>query len=140
MAGLRSRDVVNAAVDALRADATLTTLLGGTSKVYTHVPQDTEAPYVLVMAGREAPVLETFDDDASRSVEVMAMTVSTYRGTKEVDAVSDQCADTLTTHATYAGLAGYTANRFVEAERPTVEDVDGTLFYQRRVIVAVWVQ
>lgn len=139
MSGLRSRDVVNAAVDALSADATLTTLLG-TSKVYTHVPQGTEAPYVLLMAGREAPILETFDDDASRSVEIMAMVVSTYRGTKELDAIADQCTATLTAHATYAGISGYTANRFVEAERPTVEDVDGTLYYQRRVIVAVWVQ
>ena len=70
----------------------------------------------------------------------MAMVVSTYRGTKELDAISDQCTTTLTTHGTYTGLTGYTANRFVEAERPTVEDVDGTLYYQRRVTVAVWVQ
>ena len=70
----------------------------------------------------------------------MAMVGSTYRGTKELDQIADQCAATLTTHTTWTGVTGYTANRFVEAERPTVEDVDGTLYYQRRVIVAVWVQ
>ena len=109
MAGSLIPDVVNAAVDALVADATLTTLLGGTAKVYTYVPETTQPPYVLVQGGREIPWAERFDatgDDGARDVQVTTVAVSRYRGTKEADDITARILTVLLTVATWSGVSG----------------------------------
>ena len=53
---LRVPDVADKAFDALAADTTLRTLLGGTSKVYSYIPEDVAPPYVLVLGGDFDPI------------------------------------------------------------------------------------
>ena len=68
MAGSRVPDVVAAAVTALQADALLSTLLGG-AKAYTHVPQGTDPPYVMVLGGDELPFAVTFEQFGYRKAD-----------------------------------------------------------------------
>lgn len=141
MAGLRSADVMNAAVDACRADATLTTLLGGAASVYAHVPPNTALPYVMLLPGQEVAFAESFDDDSARHVQVRAIGASNYAGTKELHDIVDRVTEILTAAATWAGVSGITAWRFVEAGRTVPSDGgDGRLIYEREVVVEVWVQ
>lgn len=142
MAGLRSTDVMNAAVDACRADATLTTLTGSAaSKVYAHVPADTPFPYVVLLAGQEQPVLESFDDDSARYVDVRVFVASHAAGTKELNDIMDRVVEILTSSSTWAGVSGITAWRFVEAgETSPTQGDDGRVVYERLATVQVWVQ
>lgn len=137
MSGSRVSGVTNAAIDALGADGTLTTLLG-TSKVYSFVPEDTAAPYVVVLGGREDPWVESTSDVSGRAVDVEVVAVSTYRGTKQVDEIIDQCLTTLTADAAWSSLTEYAGVLFVVNERPTMELVDGRIWYQRRATVRVF--
>lgn len=140
MAGLRSTDVINAAIDALGADATLIALVG-TAKVFTHVPAETPMPYVIVLPGREAPTLESFDNDSARTVDVLVTCLSNYAGSKQLSDIVDRVAEVLTTTATWTGVSGITAWRFSEAT-PTgaMDGQDGRIVYERTVTVQVWVQ
>ena len=142
MAGLRSTDVLNAAVDACRADTTLTGLtLAAASRVYAHVPDNTPMPYVVLLPGREAPVLESFDDDSARTIDVRAFVASNYAGTKQLNDIVDRVTELLTAAATWAGVSGITAWRFTEATETVVsKDDDGRMVYERMVTVQVWVQ
>lgn len=131
MATLRVADVVNAAVDALKADSALTTLLGGTAKVYNHVPDDTVPPYVLVMGGREAEALRSFRDETGREVDILTEAVSSYRGSLQVDQITARIVTVLTTDGTYSSVTGYLASEFVESPEPESSLVDGRPYYIR---------
>lgn len=135
---LRVPDVADKAYDALAADATLTTLLGGTSKVYSHVPEDVAPPYVIVLGGREAPWARETNDESTREVDVDADVWSNYRGTKEVDDLGHQVATTLLAHASWSSLSGYAGVLFVESPRPIQELIEGVLWVRRRVTVRVY--
>lgn len=143
MAGSRVTDVVNAAVDALVADATLigASWLNG-AKVYTHVPMDTDPPYVVVLGGDELPWAESFDasgDDAARQVDVNVRAVSAYRGTKQVDGLANLIMTRLTTASTWSGVTGFSACLFVRNAAPTITEINGALWFERLVTVRVYV-
>lgn len=140
MAGSRVADVVNAAVDALVADATLigASWLNG-AKVYTHVPLDTDPPYVVVLGGDEVPWAEVFESDSARQVDVNVRAVSVYRGTKQVDGLANLIMTRLTTNSTWTGVSGYSANWFVRNAAPTLTEVNGVLWFERLVTVRVCV-
>ncbi len=138
MSGLRVGDVVDKAVDGLQADTTLTTLLGGTSKVYVYVPEDTTSPYVQVLGAVERPWAEVTNDDTSREVDLDVDVWSAYRGTKEVDDVSSRCVVTLRTASTWSGLSGYNDARFMQSERPIQELIGNEIWYRRRTTVRVY--
>ena len=151
MAGSRVADCVNAAVDTLRADVTLTGLLS-TAKVYTHVPQGTTAPFVLVMGGDEIPWADSFampsdlspgttdgGDSGGRQVDVNVQVVSTYKGSTEVDSIADRLMEVLTDVDTWDQLSGWQMTAFVRnAAVPPVDlNSDGVLWFQRLVTVRV---
>lgn len=133
--------VTNAGIDALTADATLTALLGGTAKVYNHVPQGTAAPYVVGMGGEEAPWAEVFDetgDDGARQVDFEARVVSAYEGTKELDAIVSRVLALLTTPASWTGVSGFAGLMFVRNTRPNVIEWNGVLYFERYCVVRVF--
>ena len=138
--------VVNAAVDALRDDSTLETLLGG-EKVYTHVPEKTATPYAMVMGGDEIPWAETmafgddFGDSGGRQVDVIVQCVSTYRGSSQVDDIASRVMEVLTDADTWSGFTGFQAALFVRnASQPPIDlNADGVLWFVRLVTVRVTV-
>lgn len=149
MAGSRMPDVVAAAVAGLAADPTLVTLLGG-PKAYTHVPQNTDPPYVAVLGGDEGPWAVTFTafadvtvsdsgDSGGRTCDVLAQCVSTYRGTDQVDSVASQVMAVLTDAATWSGVSGFQMADFVRNSALPPSDLfgDGKLWFQRQVVVRV---
>lgn len=144
MAGSRVRDCVNAAVDALKVDATLLATLG-TSKVGTHLAQGTDAPYVLVMGGDEIPWAETMEfdgddgDSGGRQVDVLVQCVSTYRGTSQVDTIADRVMEVLTSAATWSAVSGFAVAVFIRnAAQPPIDlNSDGVLWFARQVTVRV---
>lgn len=145
MAGSRVEDCVNAAIDALRADATLTTLLGGSSKTYTFVPQNTDAPYVMVYGGDEVPwaeTLEVSDDDgdsAGRQVDVAVQCVSTYQGQRQVNNIADRVMELLLDADAYDAVSGFELVQFVRnaGQPPADLNNDGVLWFVRVVTVRV---
>lgn len=144
MAGSRVPDCVNAAVDALNADAALTALLGGAAKVYTHVPQGTSPPYGFVIGGDEIPWAESFDDgdggDAGgRQVEVTTQCVSTSRGSTEVDGIASRVMAVLTDPDTWSGVFGFEVVQFLRnsAQPPVDLNSDGVLWFVRFVTIRV---
>jgi hypothetical protein len=141
MAGSRLSDVTNAAVDALVADSALATLLGGSAKVFTHIPEDTPVPYVLVLGGLELPWAESFEPgDDAREVEVDMLVVSAYRGTKEIDAITNRGLEVLTTHGSWSGnVTGYAGCGFRRCERPAMSELTGRIYFERLSTVVVWV-
>lgn len=139
MSGLRTPDVMAAAIAALQGSAAVTAALGGTSRIYSHVPIDTATPYVVVEGGRESAMAEAFDDDSGRVVEVEATVVSADTSAKEVDEAADAVVTVLLDDASYSGVTTYQAAQFMEARRPTLEDVRGVLYRARTVVVRVWV-
>ena len=145
MATSRVPDVVNAAVDALRDDSTLETLLGG-EKVYTHVPEKTATPYAMVMGGDEIPWAETLDDEddgdsGGRQVDVIVQCASQYRGSKEVDDIASRVMAVLTDGSTWAAVAGFQVALFIRnASNPPIDlNADGVLWFVRLVTVRVTV-
>lgn len=140
MAGSRIPDVTNAAIDALKADATLigSTLLNG-SKVYSAVPEDTILPYVWVLGGREGIWAEGFNGDDSREVDIDVFAISKYRGTKEVDDIISRVMVVLDTDATWAGVSGYAGHTFVENREPAPSEVAGEVWFERPLKWRVWV-
>jgi hypothetical protein len=141
VAASRVSDVVNAAVDGLKADATLigASLLNG-SKVYTHVEQGTTTPYCVVLGGDEAPWSDTFgEDNGGRTVDVLVQCVSTYKGSKQVDDIASQVMAVLLDSDTWSGLSGYGAEQFVRnaAQFPVDLNSDGVLWFVRVVTVRV---
>lgn len=140
MAGSRVPDVVNAAVDALNADATLigSTLLNG-AKNYTLVPQDTAPPYNWVLGGREVPWAEGFNGDDSREVDVKIVAYSKYRGTKQVDDIISRVMVVLDTDATWAGISGIAGHTFVENGEPEPADIAGEVWFGRPLTWRVFV-
>lgn len=139
MAGSRVADVVNAAVDALKVDATLLGQLT-TAKVYTHVPQKTPPPYVIVMGWDEVPWAQDFGvDNGGRQAEVLVHCVTQTRGTAQVDAVASSVLDVLTDEATWSGVTGYQAVDFVRNQAQPPADLfgDGNLWFLRLVLVRV---
>lgn len=152
MAGSRVRDCVNVAVDALKADATLVTLLGAATKVDTHIRQGTETPYTMVLGGDEVPWAVTFEqqsfaspgatdggDSGGRQVDVIVQCVSTYRGTSQVDSIADRVMEILTDIDTWAGVARWQLTEFVRnGFQPPIDlNADGVLWFVRLVTVRV---
>lgn len=140
MTGAALPTVVNAAVDALAADSTLTTLLGA-AKVYTFVPDNTTAPYVWVVGGREVPWAVSFGtmDDPGREVEVLVDVISAYRGTNQVDTIVSRVVTVLMTASTWTGVTGFAGMAFGSIDRPVREVVNGVVYVWRTVTVKVWV-
>jgi hypothetical protein len=156
MAGSRVPDCVNAAVDALKASTTLTVMLGG-AKVYTHVVQNTPAPYVFVMGGDELPWAESMEcqsvmgspgsptvttdggDHGSRQVEVWAQCVSTERGSLQVDAMASEVLTVLTDPWSWSGISGFEVVEFLRNGfvPPAPLGTDATLWFVRTVQVRV---
>jgi hypothetical protein len=151
VAASRVRDCVNAAVDALKFDTTLTTLLGS-AKVYTHVKQGTPTPYTLVMGGDEIPWVVTLEcssfgspattdggDSGGRQVDVLVQCVSTYQGSAEVDGVASRVMEVLTDSATWAAVTAFQLAEFVRntAQPPVDLNADGVLWFVRVVTVRV---
>lgn len=151
MAGSRIPDVMAAAVTALRADASLSTLLGG-AKVYTHVPQGADAPFVALLGGDEVPWGVTFTefaditvsnggDNGGRACDVLAQCVSAYRGTEQVDGLASQVLEVLTAPGTWSGITGFQLADFVRNSALPPTDLFGTgvLYFLRTVVVRVTV-
>jgi hypothetical protein len=138
------RDVVNAAVDALKGDSTLETLLGSDA-VYTHIPQGTNPPYAMVMGGDEVPWAVTFDfggddgDSGGRQVDVTVQCVSTYRGSLQVDAMASRVMELLTDATTWVAVAGFQLAEFLRniAQPPIDLNGDGVLWFIRLVTIRV---
>jgi hypothetical protein len=153
VAASRVPDCVNAAVDGLKADATLIAAgLLGSAKVYTHVPQGTDAPYVLIIGGDEVPWAETFTmesfvspattdggDSGGRMVDVVAQIVSVYRGSKQVDDVASRVLEVLTDVDTWAGVTDFQLAQFIrnQAQPPIDLNNDGLMYFVRLVTVRV---
>jgi len=154
VAGSRVRDVVNAAVDGLKADAALLVLIGPATKVDTHIRQGTDTPYTMVLGGDEIPwapvLLQTLGspldtdggDDGGRQVDVIVQCVSTYRGTKEVDQIADRVMTVLTDDGTWRLVTGFQLSEFVRNQfQPPVDlNADGVLWFVRLVTVRVTLQ
>jgi hypothetical protein len=132
MAGSRIPDVFNAAVDALKADATLigASLLNG-AKVYGVVPEDTAPPYLWILGGREVIWAEAFNSDDGREVDVDVVAISKYRGTKEVDDVISRVMEVLDMAATWTGVVGYAAHGLIENRAPAFTEVAGEIWIER---------
>ncbi len=139
MAGSQVPAVVNAAVDALKTDTTLSGLLGG-AKVYTNVPQGTDVPWVQVLGGDEIPWATTFgDDDGSRQVDLLATCVTTYKGTQQVDGIASAVMSVLLENAPWLGIDEYEEVELVRntAQPPVDLLADGVLWFLRTVVVRV---
>jgi len=137
MPGSQVPAVVNVAVDVLRAISPLA------AKVYTHVPQGTDAPYTWVLGGEEIPwVVEFGDDNGARQVDLVVTVVSTYRGTAEVDQLASIVLDVLLDDASWDALDGYEQVEFIRntAQPPADLLADGVLWFLRTVVVRVAVQ
>lgn len=149
MAGSRVRDCNNAAVDALKNDSTLSALLGG-AKSYTHVPQGTDPPYVMVRGGDEVPWVVSFTmdsdfspvesdggDNGARQVDVMVDCVTTARGTAQVDSIADRVMELLTDQSVWSGVEGFQLAEFIRnaAQLPLDLNNDGVIWYVRTVTV-----
>jgi hypothetical protein len=132
MAGSRVPDVLNAAVDALKVDATLigVGLLNG-AKVYSLVPEDTAPPYLWIMGGREVIWAEAMRSDDAREVDIDAIAISKYRGTKEVDDIISRVIEVLDTPATWAGVSGYAGHTLVENRAPAFAEMAGEIWIER---------
>lgn len=152
MADSRVGDVVAAAVNGLRDDSTLTSLLGAGTKVATHVPKGTDPPFSLVMGGDELPWAVTFagesgsplasdgGDNGSRQVDVIVQISSTYPGSTEVDDIASQVMSVLTDDTTWSGVSGFQLAEFVRNAGGLPLDVfgDGVLWFLRTVTVRVY--
>lgn len=138
MAGSRVNDIVNAAVDALKGDATLTALLG-TAKVYSFVPEDTAAPYLLVTGGTETAWVEAFQQFDGRQIDCRILVVSAYRGTYEVDTLMSRVLTVLLTETAWRGITGYAAHGFLVNDAPVTEVVNGIVYFSRLATIRVWV-
>lgn len=138
MAGSRVRDVVNAAVDALNASPAV-------GAAYTHVPQNTNPPYIHVLGGLEVPWAVSLEcasdggDNGSRQVEVCLYCVSTYKGTAQVDQLADDVMTRLTDPAQWSGVAGFQLSEFVRNEKPQQVELNGEFWYLREVTMRVTV-
>jgi hypothetical protein len=140
MAGSRVPDVLNAAVDALKVDATLigVGLLNG-AKVYSSVPEDTVPPYLWVMGGREVIWADAMRSHDAREVDLDAIAISKYRGTKEADDIIDRVMEVLDTDATWTGVTGYAGHTFVENRAPAFTEIAGEVWIERALTWRVWV-
>jgi hypothetical protein len=140
MAGSRIPDVYNAGIDALIADATLigSSLLNG-AKVFGSVPEDTIPPYLWVLGGREVIWAEGFNQDDSREIDLDAIVVSKYRGTKEADDIISRVMVVWDTDATWAGVSGYAGHTFVENREPAFAEIAGEVLIERALKWRVYV-
>lgn len=144
MAGSRVRECVNAAVDALKVDATLIGIVG-TGKIAGHIAQGTTPPYVMVRGGTEVPwsiTLDAFGDDGDnggRQVDILVDLVSTYRGSSQVDAMADRVMEVLTDQSIWAGISGFQLAEFIRNDAPPPQALaaDGTLWFTRFVTMRV---
>lgn len=139
MAGSRVRDCVNAAIDALKVDATLLGIVG-TDKIHTHIKQNTDPPYVLVMGGDELPWVVDFGiDSGGRQVDILVQCVSTYRGTLQVDSMANRIMEVLLDDVAWIGVTRFSAVEFVRNTfQPPIDlNSDGVLWFMRQVAVRV---
>jgi hypothetical protein len=136
----RIPDVFNAALDALKTDATLIgpTLLDG-DKVYGAVPEDTVPPYVWVLSGDEVPWAESFRSQDPRQVDIDVIVISKYRGTAEVDDIISRAMAVLDTAATWAGVSGYASHEFVINRKPAFSEMAGEVWIERALLWRVQV-
>src|SRR5512139_308586 len=118
------------------------------STVYTHVPQSTDPPYVVVLGGDEVPWAVTLADDTSpadygdsggRQCDVLVRCVTTYRGTEQVDAIASRVIEVLTDGDTWAGTAmtGFLLAEFVRNVAFSPTDLSGVFWFERTVTVRV---
>jgi hypothetical protein len=149
MAGSRMGEIVTAAVTALRAATPLTTILGS-AKVYTHIPQDTQAPYVLVVGGDETPWATAMSmsddgDNGGRSCDVTAFCYSAFRGSDQVDSMAHEVMEALLGSVSapltaWDAVSGYQVVAFVgNRMAPPTDLTDGRMWFQRTVTVRVFV-
>jgi hypothetical protein len=136
----RIPDVFDAALEALKADATLigSTLLNG-AKVYGAVPEDTIPPYVWVLSGDEVPWAEAFRSHDPRQVDIDIVAISKYRGTKQVDDIISRAMAVLDTAATWAGVSGYAGHEFVINRKPAFTEIGGEVWIERNLLWRVQV-
>lgn len=149
MAGSRVRDCNNAAVDAMRGDSALASILNG-AKVYTHVPQGTDPPYVFVRGGDEVPWAVTMTenslispeetnggDNGARQVDIVVDCVSTSRGSAQVDSIADRVMEILTDTDSWVGVSGMQLAEFIRntAQIPLDINSDGVLWFVRSVTI-----
>jgi hypothetical protein len=145
MAGSRVREVVNAAVDALKVDTALLALTANTP-TGTHVKQKTSPPYTVVMGGDELPWAITLDDgfdqgdSGGRQVDVLVQCVSIYPGSLEVDAMAGRVMEVLTDAAPWTAVPGFQLAEFIRNAAVPPADVvgDGVLWFVRWVSVRVF--
>lgn len=144
MAGSRVAACVNVAVDTLKADAGVLAILT-TAKVYTHVPQTTDAPYLMVLGGDEVPWAETWEvgsdsgDSGGRQVDVAVRCVSQYRGSAQVDDLADAVMTALIDRDAWSALSGFQLVQFVrnQSQPPSDLSSDGVMWFERVVTVRV---
>jgi hypothetical protein len=128
----RIHDIFNAALDALKADATLIgpTLLDG-DKVYGAVPEDTIPPYVWVLSGDEVPWADSFRSHDAKQVDLDVVAISKYRGTKEVDDIISRVMQVLDTRSTWTGVSGYDSHEFMINTKPAFTEIAGEVWIER---------
>jgi hypothetical protein len=132
---------VNATVDALKADSALQALMGG-QKAFTHVEQNTAAPYTMVMGGDEIPWAESMDDlddTGGRQVDALVQCVSTYRGSSQVDDIASRVMAILLERTPWEAIDGFQTVQFIRntSQPPQPLGNDGVLWFVRLVTVRV---
>lgn len=139
-AGLRLSSVHAAAVAALRADATLVALLGGTARVYSLVPLNTPAPYVVVGVGSVSAWVAAMgaDQSAGRELDLVVECFSLQHGSVQADDVAHRATIVLESDAVFAGVAGYAGCAFRVSPEPQRQQIDGQAMTSRKVYVRVW--
>lgn len=119
-------EVQGAIRNALKADATLTTLLGGTFRFFDRVPEREEMPYIYYRA--RAGEWDTSETDAAsgdgKEIECNIHVWSKYEGLKECEQILQRITDLLQNNTSLA-LSGHNLvnMRFVYSD--IVEDEDG---------------
>jgi Protein of unknown function (DUF3168) len=142
----RVDELVDAAVDALLADAPFITQLGG-PKVYSHVPQKTAPPYAIVLGGDELPWLVDFaaggdSDNGARQIDVVVQVTSTFKGQSEVNQLASSTMRILLADAPWAAIDGFMLVEFVrnQAQPPIDLMSDGVIWYTRFMTVKISLQ
>lgn len=128
---------IKAIAAALKADATLLTLLGDQAKVYSRAPDNVTRPYLWILSGAEDPqnAMKTF----GRVGQVEVVAVSGYEGTEEADALVSRAMEVLDNQR--LTLDGYGSGHvdwlLTRASELAPSIFDGLMEFQRRAIFVV---
>ncbi|MCL4848743.1 MAG: DUF3168 domain-containing protein [Acidobacteria bacterium] len=126
---------VPAARELLLAAPALVTRLGG-PKVYTYVPEEAVAPWIAVLGGQERP-WEQFKT-RGRQGDLLVTTVSTYRGTTEVDEITDLVMQALDDQGlTLEGFEGARLDWMGNREPPPPQEWGSQLWFTRTAVFRV---